>query len=276
MEADTAGAGLSGAEPATAQRAAVVHPGFEVLREMARGGLAGLLVGLVVGGLGGRLLMRVAAVLEPDAAGLRTENGNVIGAITFDGTLALLVFGGLLTGVIIGALWVVIRPWLPRRPLVRALVAMPICIAMGTTLLIQDTNPDFVILRRSLVVIAALVALVALVGPSMVLAEAVLGRVLPVVRRPGPALVAYAVIDVIGGVLVLALVMPLYLLSPLVVAGIAFVVAGIASVIHWVGRFRGGADAPWLAPLARGAITIGTLAGLVVVIPEVLGAANLG
>ena len=220
--------------------AAVAHPGLDVLREMARGGLAGLVVGLVVGGIGGRLLMRVAALLEPDAAGLRTENDNVIGAITFDGTLALLLFGGLLTGVIIGALWVVIRPWLPRRPIVRALVAIPICIAMGTTLLIQDTNPDFVILRRNLVVVAALVGLVALVGPSMVLAESVLDRLLPVVRRRGPALIAYMVIDALGALLVLALVVPLYLLSPLVVAGIAFVVAGIGSVIHWAGRVRGG------------------------------------
>ena len=274
MEAESAGATLSVAEPAAASTA-VAQPGFEVLREMARGGLAGLVVGLVVGGIGGRLLMRVAALLEPQAAGLRTENDNVIGAITFDGTLALLLFGGLLTGVIIGALWVVIRPWLPRRPIVRALVAIPICIAMGTTLLIQDTNPDFLILRRNLVVVAALVGLVALVGPSMVLAESVLDRLLPVVRRRGPALIAYMVIDTLGALLVLALVVPLYLLSPLVVAGIAFVVAGIVSVIHWAGRVRGGADARWLAPVARGALAIGTVAGLVVVIPEVLGAANL-
>ena len=168
-------------------RNAAARPGADILREMARGGLAGLVVGLVVGGIGGRLLMRLAALVEPDAAGLRTENGNVIGTITFDGTLALLVFGGLLAGAIIGSLWVVIRPWLPQRPLLRALVAMPICVAMGTTILIQDTNPDFVILSRNLAVIGALVGLVALVGPSMVLAESALDRLLPVVQRRGPA-----------------------------------------------------------------------------------------
>ena len=251
------------------------HACFDVLREMARGGLAGLVVGLVVGGIGGRLLMRAAALVEPDAAGLRTENGNVIGAITFDGTLALLVFGGLLTGVIIGALWVVIRPWLPQRPLVRALVAIPIAIAMGTTLLIEDTNPDFLILRGNLAVVAALVGLVALAGPSMVLAESVLDRLLPVVRRRGPALVAYVIIDVFGAFLVLAGLVPLYLTSPLVIAGIAFVVVGIGSVVHWAQRVRGARDAPWLAPVARGALAIGTVAGLVVAVPEVLGAANL-
>lgn len=268
--AEAAGADQAGAV------AAVAHPGFDVVREMARGGLAGLLVGLVVGGVGGRLLMRVAALLEPEAAGLRTENGNVIGAITFEGTLALLVFGGLLTGVLIGALWVVIRPWLPRRPLVRGLVAIPICVAMGTTLLIQDSNPDFLILRRNPVVVGALVGLVALVGPSMVLAESVLDRLLPAVRRRGTALIAYAVIDTLGAFLVLGLVVPLYLLSSMAVAGIAFVVAGIGSVVHWAGRVRAAAEPGWLAPVARVALAVGTVAGLAVVIPEILRAANLG
>jgi hypothetical protein len=275
MEAETANATVAVAEPA-AESAAVAQPGFDVLREMARGGLAGLVVGVVVGGIGGRLLMRVAALLEPKATGLRTENDNVIGAITFDGTLALLLFGGLFVGVIIGALWVVIRPWLPRRPLVRALVASPICVAMGTTLLIQDSNSDFLILRHNLVVVGALVGLVALVGPSMVLAESVLDRLLPAKRRRGPALIAYAVIDMVGAFFVLALLVPLYLLGPLVVAGIAFVVAGIGSVVHWAGRVRGTTDAPWLAPVARGAIAVGTLAGLAIALPEILGAANLG
>jgi hypothetical protein len=265
---------LAGDAAATVE--ASVRPGGDVLREMARGGLAGLIVGLVVGGLGGRLLMRFAALVEPDAAGLRTENGNVIGAITADGTLALLLFGGLFTGAIVGALWVVIRPWLPRRPLVRAVVAIPVCVAMGTTLLIQSTNPDFVILRRNAGVIAALVGLVALVGPSMVLAESILERVLPVVnRRRSIALAAYAVIDAIGAFLVLSLVVPLFLLGPLVIAGIGLVIVGIASVVHWAGRLRGAAEPAWLALVARTSLAAATVAGLAVAIPEILGAANL-
>jgi hypothetical protein len=272
MEADAVHTTLFVAD---AESAPVAHPAFDVLREIARGGLAGLIVGLVVGGIGGRLLMRLAALLEPKAAGLRTENGNVIGAITSDGTLALLVFGGLLTGVVIGSLWVVIRPWLPRRPVARALVAIPIAVAMGTTLLIQDTNPDFMILRRNPVVVASLVGLVALTAPSMVVAESVLDRLLPVVRRRSPALIAYAIIDALGLFLVVGIIVPVYLLGPLVVAGVAFVVVGVASVVHWAGRVRGGSEAAWLAPVARAGIAVGTVAGLAIVIPEVLGAANL-
>jgi hypothetical protein len=47
-------------------------------------------------------------------------------------------------------------------------------------------------------------ALVALTGPSMVLAESVLDRLLPVVRRRGPGLNAYVIIDAFGAFLVLA------------------------------------------------------------------------
>jgi hypothetical protein len=44
-------------------------PTGEVLRDIAKGGISGAIVGIVVGGLGGRLLMRLAAVLHADAVG---------------------------------------------------------------------------------------------------------------------------------------------------------------------------------------------------------------
>src|SRR4051794_13712655 len=94
----------------TTVRAAVL---IDILREIARGGLAGLLAGVIVGGLGGRLAMRAATLLLPEAVGRITENGNRIGDVTFDGTVALVIFGGLLAGVLAASTWVVIQPWLP-------------------------------------------------------------------------------------------------------------------------------------------------------------------
>ena len=44
-----------------------------------------MVVGLLVAGIGGRLVMRLAALLVPDSVGRFTENGNVIGTITLDG-----------------------------------------------------------------------------------------------------------------------------------------------------------------------------------------------
>ena len=85
-----------------------------ILRDIARGGLAGLAVGVVVGGIGGRLAMRLIALLIPESTGRFTENGARIGDITLGGTFAVLLFGGLFAGIFVGTIWVVVSPWLPR------------------------------------------------------------------------------------------------------------------------------------------------------------------
>ena len=72
---------------------AVASPVLEVLRDISRGGSAGILIGLVGCGIGGRLVMRLAALLVPGADGRFTENGFLIGNITVGGTVALLING---------------------------------------------------------------------------------------------------------------------------------------------------------------------------------------
>ena len=84
-----------------------------VLRDIVRSALTGLIVGVLVLGLGGRIVMRLAALLDPSSAGRATENGNRIGAITFDGTAVLLLFGGLLVGLPTSVVWVAIQEWIP-------------------------------------------------------------------------------------------------------------------------------------------------------------------
>ena len=106
-------------------------PGGEILRDITRGGLAGLVVGIVVAGFGGRLVMRLAALVVPSANGAFTENGNRIGEITFVGSVALIIFAGLAASIFLAVVWVAISPWLPGRGVVRGLVAMPIAIAFG-------------------------------------------------------------------------------------------------------------------------------------------------
>lgn len=72
----------TGAPPTTLDGRSAVTPAGEVLRDVARGGIAGIIVSILVAGLGGRLVMRLATILHQDTVGLRTENGEVIGAIT--------------------------------------------------------------------------------------------------------------------------------------------------------------------------------------------------
>jgi hypothetical protein len=60
--------------------------------------LAGLGLGIVVGGVLGRLAMYVLARLNPEATGLVSDDGFVMGQFTLSGTLNLLLVGALLGG----------------------------------------------------------------------------------------------------------------------------------------------------------------------------------
>jgi MFS family permease len=272
----TATDGLSATtEPSVAEDR--TSPLNEVLRDITRGGLAGLIVGIVLAGLGGRLVMRLAAMLVPAAAGSLTENGNVIGTITVGGSVALIVFVGLLFGAVVGSLWVVISPWLPDAPALRAVVSIPIAVALGTRGLVDDHNPDFNILGRDPVVIGSLVVLVALFGPALVLVDRWLDRHLP---HPGPGdakiLTGYTLVTALGTLLTMLVVVPLYLGSDLLLAGLSLLVVGIATLASWWFRIECRPALPLLPPVARAALVVATISGLVVATSEVVGALGLG
>lgn len=54
-------------------------------------GLAGLLLGVLVGGVGGRLAMMLLARLNPRVAGVVSDDGFVMGQFTLTSTAVLLV-----------------------------------------------------------------------------------------------------------------------------------------------------------------------------------------
>jgi hypothetical protein len=181
-----------------------------ILREIAVGGLAAIIAGVVVGGIGGRLVMRLATLLAPDTVGRLTANGNRIGTFTVDGSLLLLFFGGAVAGVVAASIWVVARPWLPTRRSHRALASVPLVLAFGTPLLIEAENPDFDILGHDPVIVAALIVLVAITGPFTVVLDDWLGRRLPTVTSGRePAFALYALVAVIGVLLTAAMTVPL-------------------------------------------------------------------
>ena len=237
-----------------------LHRIADVLRDIARGGLAGALGGLLAGGIGGRIVMRLTAMMNPDATGLRTENGELIGAITANGTLALFVFGGLFGGAVAGVVWVVTSPWIPGTGARRALLTMPIAAALGGFTLVRASNSDFVVLGQDGPIIVMLIALVALIGGATALLDGWLDRRLP---RPGSdptlPLVGYGVIAGFGLLLFLPLTLNTYLnhgfagRAPLE-AGWALIATGAATAIWWALRIATGrADRP-PALLAAGRI----------------------
>lgn len=254
-------------EPVTASRVG------DVLRDITRAGLAATIAGLVVGGLGGRLLMTLAALMNPDAAGLRTENGDLVGAFTVNGTFALLVFGGLFGGFLAAVVWVVISPWLPFSGPRRWLLAMPVAVALGGFFLVESTNRDFVILGPTVPLVVLLLGLVAVMGAAVAWLDEQLDRILPRVRS-GPLRIAlaYAAFAVLGLPALLLTLLAYFSAdfsrapSPVGV-GYALLVAGLATVLWWAWRLRTGRDEPAPGILAAGRI------GLVAAV--MLGAAHL-
>ncbi len=252
----------------------VPSPQHEVLREITRGGLAGLIVGVALAGVGGRLVMRLAALLVPSADGAFTENGNRIGDITLGGTLGIVVGLGLLFGAVAGSLWVVVRPWLPSSRQARLVVTIPIAVALGTPGLIEARNRDFDILQHDPLVVVSLVALVALFGPALVLVDAWLDRRLPhPTPDDGKVINGFGTVAFIGLLLTMFLVVPMFLGSSLRPAGLALLVVGVVTAVTWWYRVEGQASPPsWLPTVARLGLVAAVVGGLAVTMPEVLGA----
>ena len=253
-------------------------PTNEILREITRGGVAGLIAGILVAGIGGRLVMRLAALLVPESLGASTENGNRIGDITAGGTFTLILFIGLFVGLAGGSLWVSMRPWLPTSMGGRALVSIPIAFALGTKVLVDGANADFTVLGGSITVIASLVALVALFGPVIVLADGWLEARLPhAVEGDHRVVSAYGAVTLVGLALGLMAIVPAYLgpedLRP---AGLAVVLVGIATLVSWRSRVVGRPLPGWIPTVARFAIVGAVVAGSAVAVGEITEAIGRG
>jgi hypothetical protein len=116
-----------------------------VIRQGAIGALGGMLVGFLVLGGGLRLLMRISAMLT-DTGGYQmvTQNGNVVGEVTIEGTLSIMIFVGAMFGALGGIIVMAVRPWLPASGWSRYLLAGAIGFAVAApAALEQGDNPDY-------------------------------------------------------------------------------------------------------------------------------------
>jgi hypothetical protein len=221
-----------------------------VLRDIVRSALTGMIVGVFVLGLGGRIVMRLAAVLDPSSAGRATENGNRIGDITLEGTAVLLLFGGLLVGLATSVVWVAIQDWIPGRSLARAVVCMPMAVALTGFQLVRPENHDFRILAPIAPILALLLGLVAIAGFAFAVVGDWLDRRLPPpAPRPTPIVGVYIVL-VLAGLPILILAARIFLepgfavRSAPVGAGLALLVTGGVTVAAWIARIATGRRGP--------------------------------
>ena len=135
---------------------------FGLFRHITIGGLSGLAAGILVGGIGGRLFMRIAgAVAGERGAGMRTEAGFTVGEITVAGSIFLILFIGILTGVIGAAIYLAFRPWLAWAGRWRGLIFGVVLFGFGsaTSDIMNPDNVDFLILRNSELLVALILGL---------------------------------------------------------------------------------------------------------------------
>ncbi len=141
----------------------------KVLREIAAGSLSGVVVGIVVGGLGSRLVMRLSAIAAGSGLqGVTTANGNRVGEITVGGTIGLVILGGVFAGIFGGLLYASVRPWLAPFARWRGLIFGLGVLAIAGSLILDAANSDFIVLRPPLLNVAMFAALFPIFGIALV------------------------------------------------------------------------------------------------------------
>lgn len=224
---------------------------LNALRTLAVATTSGVIAGVLVPGLGGRFVMRVLAATSGDAAqGKLTEANETVGDITLDGSIGVVVFVGLLGGVLAALGFVVLRRWLPTTAGPAGLIAGVLLLGtIGVSDAMSPDNADFAILHPTWLAVTLIVFLALLFGVTFTALAARLDAGMPALgRRPSsiaghaslvflaiPPLVIGAVAYVAGratlrGRLEPVLARPAVRRIGHVVVGVAVVLAGVNSV----------------------------------------------
>jgi len=194
---DERGPGVTTRPTGTAGRARLV----EIARHSAIVGIAGVVAGLFVGGIGSRVLMRIAAVAADDRVmGATTENGNRVGEITLGGTAALVIFVGIGSGLIGAIAFLISEPWLARAGRWHGLTFGGFLLAIGSRAGLNADNFDFFIVGNQELNVAMFLALFLTFGLLMPPNISRLERQLPAINpgRPGVAGFVYVALAVFG------------------------------------------------------------------------------
>ena len=131
--------------PGQVRRPSVRTSALRYLRGVAVALVAGAWAGLVVTGPAVRLIMRLLAVTAgDDAQGRFTDADEVVGNIDLGGTIGLIIFGGVLPGLLSGAIYVLGRRWLPAGRL-GGVAFGALHLVVGATRIdpLRPDNPDF-------------------------------------------------------------------------------------------------------------------------------------
>jgi MFS family permease len=153
-----------------------------LVRHITAAGLSGLIAGVLVGGIGGRLFMRIAGAIASDIAqGRTTEAGFTVGEVTFGGSIGLIIFLGIFSGLFGAVFYVALFPWLSWAGRWRGLafgVTMFAAVSATSDLMNPD-NIDFFILKNEPILVGLMIILVVGFGLVLDASYSVIDRWLP-------------------------------------------------------------------------------------------------
>ena len=163
----------------------------------------GVAAGVAVIGAGGRLAMRLLAVTAGDSAqGRLTEADEIVGTISLGGTLGFVIFNGVFGGVVFGALYLVVRRFLPAGPLGGVAYGLGLLVVFGAVLdPLRRQNPDFDIVGPGWVAVVTFTLLALAFGVVLYALTARVSTWLPLLSSERRVLVRYiapAVLAAIG------------------------------------------------------------------------------
>jgi hypothetical protein len=232
------------------------------LRDVNLAVVAGLGAGILAAGAGGRLVMRLLAVTAgDDAQGRVTEADQVVGRISVNGTIAFVVFTALFLGSATGAVYLLLRRWLPAGRAGGPAYGALLLILAGTRLEpLRQGNVDFDLVGPGWLSVVAFAVLVVFHGMLVAALAGRASRAVPLLAREPRAIAAHG---------------PLLLLVPLVPVVLAVVVVGMLAVL--VTRARP-VVAAWqarrLVPAGQvvlALVVLAALPGFVSVVADILG-----
>jgi hypothetical protein len=188
------------------------------LRTLAVATTAGVVAGVLVAGLGGRLVMRILGATSGDTAqGKVTEADEVVGEITAGGTIGIVIFVGLFGGLLTALGFVLVRRWLPTTAGSAGLVAGILLLGtIGVGDAMSPDNVDFAILRPTWLAVTLIVVVALLFGVTFTALAARLDAGMPTMDRRLSSIASHASLVVLS-------------FPPLVVAAAAYV-AGRAAL----------------------------------------------
>ena len=149
-----------------------------------------LITGLLVAWPGGRLVMRILAATSPGSAqGRLTEAQANVGFITLDGTVALLVFGGMPTAFLASLVYLAIRRWLPPGRLAGPVAGLLGIVVFGAGAEpFRTNNVDFTFIRPGWLSVLLFILLSVLIGAMVAAVAGWYSHRLPLfTRRTVPA-----------------------------------------------------------------------------------------